>query len=85
MAAASLVEHRLQARELQPLQRAGAGAVAQGLVALRHAGLPRSGIEAMPPALASGSLTAGPPGTPLENTLLWGAAWLSSSALALSH
>lgn len=38
MAAASLVEHRLQARELQPLQRAGAGAVAQGLVALRHAG-----------------------------------------------
>ena len=41
--------------------------------------LPRSGIEPESPALASGSLTSGPPGKPLENILFW------ESSVALPH
>ena len=41
--------------------------------------LPRSGTEPVSPALASGSLTTGPPGKPLENILFW------ESSVALPH
>ena len=70
-AEAALVDHRVSASQAAVLALPGSRAQARslrclGLVAPRHVGLPRSGIEPMTAALAGRFFTTVPPGKPLN-------------------